>query len=133
MEIDRRKFVMYLTVATVMATPVLAGSQGANHMYGLILKLTIAAGKRDEMIGILKESAVEMPGCLSYIVAKDTADDKAIWVTEVWDCAASHDASLSLPAVRDAIPQAKQIVSGFDKVAVTKPVWGVGLQSANVH
>ena len=97
-------------------------------MYGLIVKLTTAPGKCEEMIGILKESAVEMPGCLSYIVAKDSADENAIWVTEVWDSAASHDASLSLPAVRNAILQAKQIVSGFDKVAVTNPVWGVGLR-----
>ena len=98
-------------------------------MYGLIVKLTTSSGKREEMIGILKESAVEMPGCLSYVVAKDSADENAIWVTEVWDCEASHDASLSLPAVKNAIPQAKQIVSGFDKVAVTNPVWGVGLRS----
>jgi len=102
-------------------------------MYGLIVKLTTAPGKREEMIGILKESAAEMPGCLSYVVAKDSADENTIWVTEVCDCAASHDASLSLPTVKNAIPQAKQIVSGFDKVAVTKPVWGVWLRSTNVR
>jgi quinol monooxygenase YgiN len=101
-------------------------------MYGLIVKLTTAPGKREEMIRILKDSAVDMPGCFSYVVAKDSGDENAIWVTEVWDSAASHDASLSLQAVRDAIPQAKQIVSGFDKVAVTNPVWGTGLRSAHV-
>ena len=42
-------------------------------MYGLIVKLTIVPGKRDEMIRILWESAADMPGCLSYIVAKDSA------------------------------------------------------------
>ena len=129
-EIDRRNFLKYLTAAVVTVTPVVAGSQGANDMYGLIVKLTTAPGRREEMIGILKESAVDMPWCLSYVVAKDTADENGIWVTEVWDSAPSHDASLSLPAVRNAIPQAKQIVSGFDKVAVTNPVWGVGLRSA---
>ena len=102
-------------------------------MYGLIVKLTTASGRRDEMIRILTESAADMPGCLSYIVAKDSADENAIWVTEVWDSEGSHDASLSLPAVKNAIPQAKQIVSGFDKVAVTNPVWGVGLRSTQVH
>jgi len=102
-------------------------------MYGLIVKLTIVPGKREEMIRILKESAVDMPGCLSYVVAKDSADEIAIWVTEVWDSEASHDASLSLPAVKNAIPQAKQIVTGFDKVAVTNPVWGVGLGPSQKH
>jgi quinol monooxygenase YgiN len=126
-EIDRRKFLKYLTAATVTLTAALARPEGANDMYGLIVKLTTAPGKCEEMIKILKESAADMPGCLSYVVAKDSADENALWVTEVWDSEASHDASLLLPAVQNAIPQAKQIVSGFEKVAVTNPVWGVGL------
>jgi quinol monooxygenase YgiN len=99
-------------------------------LYGLIVRLTISPGKRKEMVRILKKSAVDMPGCLSYVVAMDSADANSVWVTEVWDSEASHDASLSLPAVRNAIPQAKQIVTRFDKVAVTEPVWGTGPQSA---
>jgi quinol monooxygenase YgiN len=98
-------------------------------MYGLIAKMTVMSGKREEMIQILKESAAGMPGCLSYVVAKDSADENALWVTEVWDSAASHDASLSLPAVKNAIPRGKVIVSNFEKIAVTNPVWGVGLQT----
>src|SRR5690242_8534745 len=96
-------------------------------MYGLIAKLTTVAGKRDEMIAILSESAAEMPGCLSYIVAKDVADPNVLWVTEAWDSQANHDASLSMPAVKSAIPRAKAIVANFEKIAVTAPVWGVGL------
>jgi quinol monooxygenase YgiN len=102
-------------------------------MYGLIAKLTVAPGRRDEMIGILEESAADMPGCFSYVVAKDAADENAIWVTEVWDSSASHEASLSLPSVKNAIPRAKAIVSNFEKIAVTSPVWGVGLPSAHAH
>ena len=113
--------------------PILADSQEASGMYGLIVKLTVVPGRREEMIGILKESAVDMPGCFSYVVAKDSADENAIWVTEVWDSVASHDASLSLPSVKNAIPRAKAIVSSFDKIAVTSPVWGVGLPAANAH
>ncbi len=102
-------------------------------MYGLIVKLTAAAGKRDELISILKESSANMPGCFSYIVAKDSMDENVIWVTEVWDSAASHDASLSLPAVKNAIPQAKALVSVFDRIAVTTPVWGIGPGSTSSH
>ncbi len=65
-------------------------------MYGLIAKLTLLPGKRDEMIAILKEGTAAMPGCLSYVVAKNSADENTIWVTEVWDSLASHDASLTL-------------------------------------
>lgn len=96
-------------------------------MYGLISKLTIAPGKREEMIAIFKEGAANMPGCLSYIIAKDSADENAIWVTEVWDSVASHDASMSLPSVRNAMVRGKTLLSGFDRVATTKPVWGIGL------
>ena len=83
MHIDRRKFLEYLSAVTVSVRSLRAGSQGAKEMYGLIVKLTIVPGKRDEMIRILRESAADMPGCLSYIVAKDSADESAIWVTEV--------------------------------------------------
>jgi quinol monooxygenase YgiN len=102
-------------------------------MYGLIVKLTLHPGKQDEMIEILKASAANMPGCFSYVVAKDTTDENIIWVTEVWDSVASHDASLALPAVKDAIPKAKAIVASFENIAVTSPVWGVKLPAAHPH
>ena len=52
-------------------------------MWGMIAKMSLLPGKRDEMIAILKESSADMRGCLSYIVAKDDADADTIWVTEV--------------------------------------------------
>ncbi|MGA7931394.1 MAG: putative quinol monooxygenase [Candidatus Sulfotelmatobacter sp.] len=102
-------------------------------MWGMIAKITVLSGRRDEMIRILKESAADMQGCLSYVVAKDAADENTIWVTEVWDSMASHDASLSLPAVKNAIPRAKAVVSNFERIAVTSPVWGVALPSTHAH
>lgn len=102
-------------------------------MWGMIAKITVVPGRGDEMIAILKESAADMPGCLSYVVAKDAADENMIWVTEVWDSIASHDASLSLPAVKNAIPRAKTIVANFERIAVINPVWGVGLPATHAH
>ena len=69
-----------------------------------------------------------MPGCLSHIVTKDPADADAIWITEVWDNADSHQASLSLPGVRDAISRARPIIAGFGERIVTEPVDGQLLQ-----
>ena len=102
-------------------------------MWGMIAKITLLPGRRDEMIEILKESAATMPGCPSYVVAKDAADENTVWVTEVWDSMASHDASLSLPAVKNAIPRSKAIVSNFERIAVTNPVWRAGLAAAHTR
>jgi quinol monooxygenase YgiN len=128
MQIDRRNFLG--CIAAVAITHLPSRSQEAISMYGLVVKLTAVPGKRDEMIAILKESATAMPGCLSYVLAKDSADENVVWVTEVWDSAASHDASLSLPSVKSAMPRVKPLLSNFERIAATTPVWGVGLPSS---
>ncbi len=97
-------------------------------MYGLIGKALVAPGKREEFIAILLEGTDAMPGCLSYIVAKDTADPNAVWITEVWDSEASHKASLELPAVQAAIARGRPLIAGFGERFTTEPVGGVGLQ-----
>jgi quinol monooxygenase YgiN len=96
-------------------------------MYGLIGKMTAVAGQRDALIAILLEGVADMPGCLSYVVAKDPADANAIWITEVWDSPASHQASLSLPAVQQAIARGKPLIASFGDGVVTEPVGGHGL------
>ena len=47
-QMDRRTFLENLARATV--TSVLAGSQEASGMWGMIAKITLLPGKRDEMI-----------------------------------------------------------------------------------
>jgi len=98
-------------------------------MYGLIGKMSAAPSKRDEMIAILLEGAGEMPGCLSYIIASDPADPDGIWITEVWDSAASHQASLQLPSVQAAIQRARPIIAGFGPRYETVPIGGHGLRA----
>jgi quinol monooxygenase YgiN len=68
-----------------------------------------------------------MPGCLSYVVAKDPADADAIWITEVWNDRDSHRASLQLPQVQGAIARARPLIAGFDSSVETEPVGGVGI------
>ena len=96
-------------------------------MYGLIGKMLTVDGKRDEVLDILLRATGRMPGCHSYIVAKDVTDANAIWITEVWDTKESHDSSLSLPAVKDAIAKARPMIAGFGDSFTTNPVGGVGL------
>jgi quinol monooxygenase YgiN len=99
-------------------------------MYGLIGKATCVPGKRDEFIGILLEGTGTMPGCLSYVVARDPKDPDALWITEVWDSEESHTASLQLPAVREAIKRGRPLIAGFGEQIVTEPVGGHGLAKA---
>lgn len=88
-----------------------------------------APGERDAVLAILLEGIHDMPGCLSYVVACDLSDQDAIWVTEVWDTADNHKASLSLPAVKQAITRAKPLIAGFDPYFETVPVGGHGLET----
>ena len=96
-------------------------------MHGLIGKMTAVQGKREELIAIVLAGVANMPGCLSYIVAKDTADADGIWITEVWQDGASHEASLLLPSVKDAIARGRPLIAGFQKQILTEPVGGHGL------
>lgn len=98
-------------------------------MYGLIGKMSAAPGQRDALVAILLESAStgSMPGCLSYVVAVDPSDADAIWITEVWENKASHDASLTFPAVKDAIARGRPLIASFGDGVVTTPVGGHGL------
>ena len=93
--------------------------------YGMIGKITAKPGQRDALAALLAGGTDAMPGCLGYIVAEDLADADALWVTEVWESKAAHEASLSLPAVRDAIAKGRPLIAGFDTVAQTRPVSGM--------
>ncbi len=97
-------------------------------MFGLIGKMLAVPGKRDDLISILVQATGAMPGCLSYVVARDAADDNALWVTEVWDSERSHAASLSLPSVKEAIARGRPLIAGFADRIVTTPVGGYGLR-----
>ena len=99
-------------------------------MFGMIGKMTVADGKRDAAIAALLDSVAAMPGCLSYIVATDTADANAIWITEAWDSKESHDASLKLPEVQATIAKARGFITGMTPTAITTPVGGYGLVTA---
>ena len=133
MEIGRRDFLLAAagaSVAAALGRPHDAGTRERRDMHGLIGKMTAAPGQRDALIAILLEGVADMPGCLSYVVARDPGDADAIWITEVWEDRASHEASLKLPAVRDAIARAMPMIAGFGESVVTTPVGGHGLAAA---
>lgn len=111
----------------VAALPACATLNGVPTMHGLIGKMKAAPGQRDALVAILLDGIGGMPGCLSYVVARDPADADAVWITEVWESPEHHQASLSLPQVQAAIAKARPIIAGFDSHIVTEPVGGHGL------
>lgn len=96
-------------------------------MFGLIGKMTAVSGQRDQLATILVEGVAGMPGCLSYVVAIDPADEATLLITEVWESQEAHQASLQLPAVQAAIQKGRPLIAGMETVAVTTPVGGHGL------
>ena len=92
-------------------------------MYGLIVKLTTAPGRRNELITLMGgDDSHTIPGCLSFIVAEDAADENVLWITEVWESQASHEASLQAPPVKEGFADAGTLIAGYEKVATTNPV-----------
>lgn len=96
-------------------------------MYGLIGSFKATKGKRQELIELLLTDVGEMPGCYSYVVAEDLNDEDGIWVTEVWESADAHKASLAMPAVKSAIERAMPMIARFGEHKAIRVVGGYGL------
>ena len=93
----------------------------------MIGKISVVPGQRDVLAALLLEASHAMPGCLSYVIAADPSDSDALWITEVWDSQASHQGSLSLPAVQAAIAKGRAMIAGFSNRVETVPIGGHGL------
>ncbi len=118
--------------AALAAVALLVGPASAaddsRPLYGLMGRMLAKPGQRDALVAILLDGSNSMPGCLSYVVAKDVKDENAIWVSEVWDSKESHAASLNLPTVQAAIAKGRPLIAGFDSYTETMPVGGIGLK-----
>ena len=95
-------------------------------MYGLIGKLRAVDGEAERLAGVLAAMG-DMPGCLSYVAALDPTDPDVVWVTEVWESADAHAASLQLAAVQAAIAEGRPLIAGFEERHAIRPVGGTGL------
>jgi quinol monooxygenase YgiN len=122
--IGRRGFVGgTAAIAMIGAAAPLMAEEGT--MFGMIGRMKAKPGQRSALAALLAAGSDAMPGCLSYVVAEDLADPDALWVTEIWESKAAHDASLSLPAVRDAIAKGRPLIASFESGAQTRPISGV--------
>jgi quinol monooxygenase YgiN len=97
--------------------------------FGYIGSMRAKVGHRDEVIGILLGGAdgLRAAGCQLYAVCTDAEDADVIWVSEIWESAEHHDASLQLPATKAAIGRAMPLLTGeFTRQELTV-VGGVGV------
>ena len=95
------------------------------NLYGLIGQMKATPGKRAELAGYLREGTQHMPGNRLYLIGEDLADPDSLWITEVWDTAEAHLASLQLPDVKQAIAKSRPIIAGFGTRIEIKPVGGL--------
>jgi quinol monooxygenase YgiN len=100
-------------------------------LYGYVGSMRTREGRRDEVIAILLGGAdgLRAAGCLLYAVCTDPADADVIWVSEIWESAEKHDASLQLPDTKAAIGQAMPMLTGeFTRQELTV-VGGLGVRA----
>jgi len=132
--IGRRDFLV-LTGAALLSRRFLPADgyplEQHTSMYGLIGKMTATPGQRDALAGILLSGTEAMPGCLSYVIASDPGEPDALWITEVWESAEHHRASLNLPAVQEAIAKGRPLIAGFGQRTETVPLGGHGLSRSS--
>lgn len=83
--------------------------------YGLFVKFSAQAGKRDELVQHLLEAATlleDSPGCIHYVVStSDEPDD--VWISEVWSNKEAHDTSLEPDDIRALIQRARPLIAGM--------------------
>lgn len=75
------------------------------------------AGKRDELVARLtaRNDTLRALGCSAYEVGTNDEQPDTVFVVEIWDSAAAHQASLRHPDVIAAIADARPLLNGqFD-------------------
>lgn len=82
--------------------------------FGYIASMRTKPGRRDDVAAILLSAAdgLQAAGCRSYAVTLSDTDQDVIWVFEIWQTKADHDASLELPTTRKAIGTAMPMLTG---------------------
>lgn len=109
--------------ASPQAKPSDGGTKKESTMrYGLSGKLMTKPGQRDAVVALLLRDVEELKavGCDLYVVSVSKDHPDAIFVTEVWTSPEAHRASLALPSVKQAIAEAKPLLTGeFDMVELS--------------
>lgn len=103
--------------------------KGSSMTYGCIASMKTRPGFREEVVSLLLSAAdgLRDAGCELYVVGLSEDDETTIWVTEVWRTREDHDASLELPAAKDAIGRAMPMLTGEFTKQEMSVAGGLGL------
>lgn len=125
--LPRRSIFGAASALLVLASKAAAADTTETGLYGMFGGLKAQPGKRTALADILlADTGAGMPGCLQYLVSEDLADPDLLWISEIWETKAAHDASLRLPAVQTAIARGRPLIAGFQKGAETRLLGGIG-------
>jgi quinol monooxygenase YgiN len=87
------------------------------NRFGMFAKVIAKPGQRNAVLEVLLAASRQpMPGCAIYIVNVSPSEPDAVYVYEVWQSQADHDASLKMEGVRALIEKTKPLVVGFEAV-----------------
>ena len=97
--------------------------------YGLSVQMTVRPGQRDAVVALLMRDpeAMRPLGCDLYMVGVSPASPDVVLVTEVWASREAHRASLTLPAVQEAISEAMPMLTGEFQQMEFDVVGGLGV------
>ena len=99
--------------------------------YGMCGKILAKEGQREALLQVLMEaSQTPMKGCEIYIVCKSPTEADAIWVMEVWQTEADHEASFNLDSIKALITRARPFMAGGTESIHVVPMGGKGLAPA---
>ncbi len=90
--------------------------------FGLNGKMGVKPGQREAVVAILLRDVQELKkvGCHVYVVSVSPAHPDHVFVNEVWDSREAHRTSLQLPSVKQAIAEARPMLTGeFEHVELS--------------
>lgn len=98
--------------------------------FGMYVKFTVQSGQRAALVDVLlaaAEQGAAAPGCQLYVVNESVTEPDVVWVTEVWDSKAEHDAALTAPGAAELIQQALPLLAGPPEGIELRPAGGKGV------
>ena len=90
-------------------------------------RLGAKEGKRDALAASLLRAAATMEGvaaCRLYVVSTTESDPNGVWVTEIWDSADDHAASLKNPETRELIAETIPLIAELPQRGPTLSIVG---------
>ncbi len=97
--------------------------------FSMFGQLIAHPGKRDELAGLMLESAETlqgMDGCIFYIINESVDEPDVLWITELWESEEAHAASLKNEGVLAVIQRCRPLIAGVKPVKL-RPLGGKGM------